>query len=192
MFSDCLLWWGKRELETSCIQLQSSAFMPGVPMQEQPSSFPQGQVSTQAGPEASEMRYHAFISKLDSCPAHATLRCNEPAYRVVHSDLKHPDNFVPQAVSQPDRLATASDSRQCGLWSLSLYRDPQQLRNLILKMEKTSPKFRKIVGDHYVKLDMKEHDGRRTPDDQFGHFNFYEYTTFDAHTAVQEHGPLFP
>lgn len=73
-----------------------------------------------------------------------------------------------------------------------MYGDPQQLRNLILRMEKTSPNFRKIVGDHFVKLDMREHDGRRTAEDKFGHYNFYEYTTFDAHSAVQEHGPLFP
>lgn len=173
-----------------CNGLQCAAHMSSVPSDPPPP--PALNVVPHVPKPVVELKYHAFTSKLDNCPADATLRCTEPAYRVVREQLNHPDNFLPQAMSQPDRLERSPAAKQCGLWALSLYSHPDQLRSLVEKMEKYSPKFRKTVGDYYVMLDIKEHDGRRTSADHFGHFNFYQYTTFDAVAAVKEHGPLFP
>ena len=160
--------------------------MPDAPVPEQSTASP----APAAVPL--ELEYHAFISKIDQCPAAATMRCSEPAFRAVHADLNHTDNFLPQAITQPERLAKASKRKQCGLWSLSLYSDPDQLRSLILKVEETSPEFRKVVGDWYAKMDVQAHHGRRTQEDGFGHYNFYQYTNFDPHASVIEHAPLFP
>lgn len=156
-----------------------------------PEAPPEGAVSKVAV-QPKEFRYHDHISKIACCPGSANELFEENNFRAVQKDIKFKNNFLPQAVYEPQRLLKCKPGAKCSLWGLSTYESVEGLRNLILKVEETTPNFRKKIGDHYAKLRLSSEVGRRTASDKFGHFDFYEYTNFDAQKSVIEHAPLFP
>jgi hypothetical protein len=144
-----------------------------------------------AAPATFEYKYRAEISEISGCPSQATTPFKDDCYRAVQSDPKHPGNFLPIARIDPHRLKKARPDQRCALWGLSMYEHAQQLREMILKVEKHSPRFRLLIGDHCARLRLTAQHGRRTLASASGHFDFYEYATFNAETAVVACQPLF-
>jgi hypothetical protein len=150
-----------------------------------------GSSADTSAPATVEYKYRAEISGIAGCPSHATAAFNGDCYRAVQSNLKHPANFLPIAKIDPHRLKRARAGQLCGLWGLSMYEHAEQLREMILKVEKHSPRFRFLIGDHCARLKLTALHGRRTSASASGHFDFYEYATFNAETVVLDCLPLF-
>jgi hypothetical protein len=137
-------------------------------------------------------KYAKELTALDGCPFDANAAFAEEAFRIVQSDLRRPDNFLPAAAITPGKFAHRSARCQCKSWALSMFERREQLRAHILKVEESAPLFRKLVGDHGVRLKLSGSHGRRTGSDRRGHFSFWEFVDFDASKAADEHFPLFP
>ena len=148
--------------------------------------------STGAASQATlEYKYRTEMAEIAECPSHVTAPFKGDCYRAVRSDLKHPSNFLPIAKIDPHRLKKTRADQRCGLWGLSMYEHAHQLRELILKVEKHSPRFRLLIGDHCAHLRITAQHGRRTEATSTGHFDFYEYTTFNAEAVILVCQPLF-
>jgi hypothetical protein len=116
----------------------------------------------------------------------------DSAFRIVHKDLRNADNFIPNALLYPGSYANRSGRCQCKSWALSVFEKKEQLSARVLKMEKTIRKWREIVGDHGVRLNLSAQHGRRTKADSEGHCSFFEFVDFEARAAVADHFALFP
>ena len=144
-----------------------------------------------AAPGTFEYRYRAEISAISGCPSQATAPFKGDCYRAVQSDPKHPGNFLPIAKLDPHRLKKARPDQRCALWGLSMYEHAHQLREMIVKVEKHSPRFRLLIGDHCARLQLTAQHGRRTSASASGHFDFYEHANFNAEAVVLTCQPLF-
>jgi hypothetical protein len=135
---------------------------------------------------------HRGIDRIGGCPFDADAAFQEYCYRIVHANLDDSGNFAPTALLFPGRFDNRDEACQCDSWSLSMFEKRTQLKVHILRMEKKSRNWRKLVGDHGVQLAATVSHGLRTRSVKTGHFSFFEYADFDPKSVVKEHFPLFP
>lgn len=127
---------------------------------------------------------HSQIVQISGCPCSSPAAFGASSYRAVHANLQHASNFAPKAVLEPHLLKGATASKQCSLWGVSMFDNPQSLRDMVVRVERTVKNFRKKIGDHCAEMSLTTAHGTRTPSNKFGHFDFYAYTTCDYHAQV--------
>jgi hypothetical protein len=127
---------------------------------------------------------YSQILQIAGCPCSVPAPFGSSSYRAVHANLEHPNNFLPKAILEPHLLKGAVGSKQCGLWGLSMYDNPDSLRTMIARVERTVKNFRKKIGDHCAELTLNAAHGTRTPSNSQNHFDFYGYKTCDYHAQV--------
>jgi hypothetical protein len=138
-------------------------------------------------------KYASQFKGIEGCPSAVDAPFPEDgAFRIVHQDLTHPNNFRPVAEIDPGRFAEHKGGCPCDAWALSLFEKRNQLAAQILRVEQFSRLWRKRVGTYGVLLRITNAHGRRSRATKSGHFSFFEYSDFDAKTLVAEHFPLFP
>lgn len=146
-----------------------------------------GVAANETASGAYEFRYHKDLRELPDCPPAATTSPLAAGYRFAQSDLKHPNNSLPPIKINPDPFALAKPKRCCSGFGLSMYATLSALRDRASKGVRHSPLFLKRLGDHYVKVHLTAASGRQTIADSNGHFDLFEYASFDFHTSVAEH-----
>lgn len=137
-----------------------------------------------------EFKYHTEFSGIDNCPPPAAENPATMAYRFAQSTLSDPNNSLPPIKIKPDRFAYGRPQQCCSGFGLSMFTSLPALRSRADKALKNSPNFLKKLGNHYVKISLTKSSGRQTKADSNGHFDLYEYSTFDFSKSVLEHTPL--
>jgi len=134
---------------------------------------------------------HAEIEKIAGCPCNPSAAFKEISYRAVQADISHQNNFLPKAILEPDSLKGASPSKACGLWGLSMYENPESLKDMIVRVEKSVKNFRKKIGDHYAEITLSSTHGTRTPANKSNHFDFYGFSDCDYTLHIKAVKPTF-
>jgi hypothetical protein len=138
------------------------------------------------------LRYQRELSAIENCPGSATLS-DCMSIRAVHEDIQHPDNFAPIALRDPARLKRASSMEtRCSLWSLSMFESVEQLCSMVKRVERTTKRFRDLIGHYYVEMKLHPVDGVRTVTSATGHFALHPSVTFDAKVRILAHKLLPP
>lgn len=127
---------------------------------------------------------YSQILQIAGCPCSTPAAFSTSSYRAVHANLDHPNNFLPKAILEPHLLKGAVASKQCGLWGVSMYENPEALRKMVARVERTVKNFRKKIGDHCAELALSAAHGTRTPSNAHDHFDFYGYTTCNYHAQI--------
>jgi hypothetical protein len=142
-----------------------------------------------AGP--APFRYEERMNKHSPCPPQARAPWSGKAYRLIPSAID-PKHFVPQAVANEAVLKDKKQKSCCSLHSLSMYESADRLKEKILGVLETQPNYLRHLGDHVVELQISQGDGERTAANSYGHFDFFERTSFDAMAVIQSHWKLVP
>lgn len=137
------------------------------------------------------LKYGAEIAAISDCASSANATFLGTVYRAVHQPMTS-DDFVPTGIRTPGRYSEEPDAVRCKSLGLSMYTSIQKLANMILAVEKNTPNFRKLVGDHCARMPLTDVHGRRTKVSTSGHFTFFEYSTFDGMSIASQVSPLFP
>lgn len=136
-------------------------------------------------------KYQEKISAIPNCPSNATAPFQPLAYHAVRTNPPSTSDFLPKGLDQK-RAQTTPSARHCELWALSMFENADQLKEMVLRIEKRVPKFRLKVGEYCACLKLTDAHGKRTVSNHRGHFSFYEYESYDVHGAVVSIAPLFP
>lgn len=133
---------------------------------------------------------HPQVLMIAGCPCSPSAPFAKVSYRAVHANSLHPNNFLPKAVLEPQKLIGASPKNACSLWGLSMYDTPQALRDMVTRVESTVPNFRKKIGDQCAEMVLDASHGTRTHSNKSGHFDFYAFVTCNYHAQVVSVQPI--
>ena len=142
--------------------------------------------------QSPQLKYSANIQKIDGCPPVECVSVDCQPYRFAFAKI---DNraFTPVALINPQRTLRGRPVAQCcTCYSLSVFQTFEQLKARALEGLKNSPQFLKKIGDHFIRMDIRSVDGACTTPTGTGHFDFFEFATFDGPDSVREHGKLMP
>jgi hypothetical protein len=136
------------------------------------------------------LKYAVELSKLANCPP-PTKSEYRNGFRFAHSRIDDLKNFQPVAIRSPSRLSKLDQTACCSAYALSMF---DTLENLLAKaksLRKSNPQILKSIGDHAIELQLDAIDGRHTVKTlSTGHFDFHEFTDFNAATRVLSHAKL--
>lgn len=137
-------------------------------------------------------KYAEWMTDLPDCPPADCREVEITAYRFVHVDLHHPNNFKPNRLLQPNRVLL-SNKIKCKAWGLSFFDSPSDARASFARQVSKIPDFAKFVGTHLATVQLNPDDGIASQPDEthFGHFTFYEYIWADFTLKVISVEPLF-
>lgn len=119
------------------------------------------------------LKYEKEIATIKSCPPKNCKPGTREAFRVVHADFSHPNNFRPSVAINPQR-AFPNDEKKCSACALSLFTTKDAVINFIHSIEKTNPKIRKSLGGHIASGVVQPSDGLLSIPDNHGHFDLFE------------------
>lgn len=138
-----------------------------------------------------QLRYASKTTAYAPCPsATAATGAHCRGFRFAFADLQHPNNFLPPAEIKPSRLRGESRRKCCSMYALSMYESLDQLRDRLRRASATAANLTKLLGDHFVELELAPGDGLRTKADPGGHFDFHESVAFRPSAAVRAHARL--
>lgn len=114
------------------------------------------------------------------CPPTEQLKAiNQKAFRIVHGDITHANNFKPPLIISPNRLETfESCEERCEYYALSFFTDEKKAEKFINKLISHRPLIRTLIGDSIAVGMIEECEGLADVP-KGGHFNFHEYEVAD-------------
>lgn len=105
---------------------------------------------------------------------------NMTAYRWIHSDLEHQNNFLPPLIIEPTRIDSFETCEiKCENYALSFFNDQNKAESKLKKYIKRKPLLANVLGSAIGKVDIIEDDGKGSLPRNDGHFNFHEFCAFD-------------
>jgi hypothetical protein len=115
-----------------------------------------------------------------NCPPANYQPTNREAYRFVHEDVNHPNNFLPVFKIKPARkLSTTDDSQVCKGYGLSMFDTLENASNRYNSLTADNPNIWRSIGTHIAKGQLTERCGVCGSVDSRGHFTFHEYEGID-------------
>ncbi len=124
-----------------------------------------------------EFKYRTEISGLLECPPAGCEETQATLYRFVREDIRHRENFLPQAVRQPTRKFK-DDAECCSGYALSFFRSQESARRRYEGIRKRHDNISKNLGTHLAEVNLLPKDGRLTPF-QSDHVDLHEYEGTD-------------
>lgn len=137
---------------------------------------------------AAELRYRSEMEGLISCPPAPSTSPRTVGYRFATSDLADANNALPVIKINPSRFV-GEHKPCCSALALSMYLSLPALINRARKGVKSNPNFLKRLGNHYVEVNISSL-GRQCEPNNEGHFDFFEYTSFNFRQQVLSHGRI--
>lgn len=124
-----------------------------------------------------EFKYKEIHSQLtcDCPPSDSFGPCNMIAYRWVHENFEHENNFKPVLKINPTRIDEfESCEKKCQALGLSLFNDSQKAENKLKSFISRKPMLANILGNSIARGQINENDGVANQPDRTGHFTFHE------------------
>jgi hypothetical protein len=109
---------------------------------------------------------------------------------VCFADKLHQKNFVPNAIADLSRHDGRAPAPCCSSYAVSLFTTLPALVNKTKAILKTNPRFLLKKGDHYAEVKLEASDGRSTVATNDGHFDFFEYSNFNAIACIKHHAKM--
>jgi len=120
------------------------------------------------------------IAESCTCPGSEYFSFKEKeAFRFVFEDPNHPNNFVPPLKISPKRFLTKEAIEKCESLGLSLYGQKSGAINKFEELIVNFKNFKKVIGTHIAMGIVDENDGHITKEDEFTHFDMYEFAGSD-------------
>jgi hypothetical protein len=128
-----------------------------------------------------EYKYRNIISALYNCPPYNCYSAEIDAFRFVHKDINHENNFLPGILIKPNRTNDQSDKFICSYCGLSFFSSIDQAKTRYSKL-RFSKKIAKIIGTHIAHGKLAPDDGVITPPNEEGHFDLHEFESANLKT----------
>jgi len=138
-----------------------------------------------------QFKYPDWRLGLENCPPQEYREIETAAYRFVHEDLRHPNNFVPVQIIKPQHQFQTSDAR-CKALGLSFFSELGAARRFFHRQMKHNPRYGKVVGNRVASLQIAPDDGvaSEPEPENFGHFTFHEYLWTDFSQKIRSIEPF--
>lgn len=120
-----------------------------------------------------ELKYHTDISGIVACPPTVAAPRDQHAFRFIHDEIHDERNFVVPAKLNPKRKFPGHEE-QCAAYALSFFSSKDAAFAKFLKLVKSNPNIKKLLGTQLAEGDLKKQDGRSTPISKSGHFDLFE------------------
>jgi hypothetical protein len=118
--------------------------------------------------------YSQHISALvPQCPPAEATECDKECWRFTLNPITN-NCFWPPKRRSPHRKAS-DDGEECSMWALSMYESEAQATRAYSMLAKSIKNIRKSIGDHLSRGLVTCDDGRCTPSNRRGHFDFHPY-----------------
>lgn len=127
-------------------------------------------------PQPMNLKYAKEIGLIKSCPPKACKPGARDAFRVIHADFSHPNNFRPPAQIDPRRVFS-NEEKKCSAYALSLFVSKDAVIDFIKAVEKRNQLIRKSLGGHVASGFVQPSDGLLSSTDTHGHFDLFESAT---------------
>ncbi|MFA7273414.1 MAG: hypothetical protein WC044_06070 [Crocinitomicaceae bacterium] len=97
------------------------------------------------------------------------------AYRFVHEDENHVNNFLPVLMISPSRIEDFEEcSKKCIGYGLSLYDDFNKAEKKLISHLNRKPLLADVLGNCVAEGNLTPSDGKASEIDSNGHFTFHE------------------
>ena len=131
------------------------------------------------------LKYQELIDQIDlgegiSCPPQNSIATDRDAYRYIFEDDPNLESHKPAKVKSPKRILKAIEEN-CSLCGLSCFRSVDEAMSIYFNLVKARPNLVKILGDSLAKGILNKKSGLLTENDELGHFDLFEYSTFDPY-----------
>lgn len=123
------------------------------------------------------MKYKSEHSKLTcTCPPEDSFENKSlTAYRWVHEDIEHENNFKPVLLINPSRIDDIDSCEQkCNGYGLSLFIDEKKAERKLKAYLERKPKLKKVFGNSIAKGEIDDDDGVVDEPNKQGHFTLHE------------------
>jgi len=120
-----------------------------------------------------QFAYGTHINQIPQCPPSSAKECNKSGWRFTLNPHT-PNCFWPPARRSPQRVAQ-NNYQACSLWALSMYETDVQATLAYAQLKKMIKNIKKAVGDHLSQGSITVDDGKCTPPDHRGHYDFHPY-----------------
>lgn len=138
-----------------------------------------------------QLRYAAHIQPISNCPPVDAVACTRVAFRWVHGDLEHPDNFLPKALCGRRNHPEDPVAGCCSDFALSFYDSLQHAIRKFSHLERRYGGIRQTLGDHVAEIQLELEDGIATPPNRrWGHFDLHEHDGRNFATRCQNTTPI--
>jgi hypothetical protein len=128
-----------------------------------------------------EFKYKIQHSQLRCiCPPIDLLKSiNEKAFRFVHEDINHNNNFLPPLIIEPTRIEDFSDcEKQCEGYALSIFNDFNKAEKKLTRLLSHKPLLKDVLGNCIAEGIIEVNDGL-VDNPNHGHYNLHEYKGID-------------
>ena len=138
-----------------------------------------------------QFKYPDLRLGFENCPPQEYREIDTTAYRFVHEDSRHPNNFTPVQIIKPQRSFQTDDAR-CKALGLSFFKEHDTARQFFQRQMKYNPRYGKVVGNRIAFIQVAPNDGVASEPERenFGHFTFHEYLWTDFSQKILSIEPV--
>jgi hypothetical protein len=136
-------------------------------------------------PHDKTFKYADDLKRLPDCPPADYKEVSTVAFRWIHADIEHQNNFLPALKINPHRKLPNAQLA-CKGYGLSLYDDLGKAEEALQRQLARRRDFAEVVGTCVATLFIDPPDGAGSVPEQanFGHFTFHEYICCDFSKKV--------
>lgn len=132
-----------------------------------------------------KLKYQHLIDQVEleadcSCPPANSMIVKIEAFRFVFENDPDLNSHKPAKVKSPKRIMKTAEEN-CSLCGLSCFRSAQEALSTYFNLVKARPNLINVLGDSLSIGNLDENSGMSTEVDSEGHFDLFEYSTFDPY-----------
>ena len=124
-----------------------------------------------AGDRRVNLKHCDCLNLIPNCPPSYAAPENRRAFRFVHAELEHENNFLPPAILKPSRVFP--EDQRCDALALSMFNSVESAVAEFTELAKTVRHIRKAIGSHLAEGTIDTTHGMVTPVEASGHFNLF-------------------
>jgi hypothetical protein len=129
------------------------------------------------------LKYQYLIDEIDlndgcTCPPENAEASHRIAFRYVFENDPNLESHKPGRLKNPKRVGKTGDE-SCSLCSISCFETVQQAITKYRDLVNTRPNLANVLGDSLAMGELDEMSGLVTEIDEHGHFDLFEFSTFD-------------
>lgn len=119
-----------------------------------------------------ELKYADKIKCVQSCPPAGVAPRVCQAFRFVHPDINHQNNYRPPEIIKHRDYDSVEE--ECSALALSFFATAEQARAEFNELKKGNKHIGKRIGDHLATVTIGDNDGMATSPGADGHFDLFE------------------
>ena len=131
-----------------------------------------------------EFKFKEDLAEVDKlgvcCPPEDLIEIDEfKVFRFTFDPPNEHKNHIVAAKKNPQRVLKTSGEKKCRLFGLSCFKDDQKAIHFFEEIKKNNPMIKKSLGDSLSSGILSRNDGMITLEDEWTHFDFFQYEDCD-------------